>query len=213
MDSCFAIIGAHQHATAVGSMNVENPHVSKTLYCRGEWKHSFKRQARSLSRVGWFSRALAFRSLDYPWAKIGTICSLPLTRQIRSQVIVLSYQSTFTSPEPPVHLAGEAWSSCSGLAGHGNGRLWGRVWPVPWSEKRVTKNSEKKDENDDDDDYDDDHSNSRMGDIFYLRFQMKIKWTVCLPRLVEIGRCATRLSGEYSRIPVNRIIAYLMDLL
>ena len=114
MDSCFAIIGALQHAIAVGSMNVENPYVSKTLYCRGEWKHSFKRQARSLSRVGWFSRALAFRSLDYPWGKMGTICSLPLTRQIRSQVMVLSYQSTFTSPEPPVHLAGEAWSSCSG---------------------------------------------------------------------------------------------------
>ena len=105
------LLGLIRRAIAVGSMNVENPHVSKTLYCRGEWKHSFKRQARSLSRVGWFSRALAFRSLDYPWAKMGSICSLPLTRQIRSQVMVLSYQSTFTSPEPPVHLAGEAWSS------------------------------------------------------------------------------------------------------
>ena len=98
MDSCFALIGAHQHAIAVGFMNVENPRVSKTLYWRGEWKHSFKRQARCLSRVGCFSRALAFRSLDYPWGKMGTICSLPLTRQIRSQVMVLSYPSTFTSP-------------------------------------------------------------------------------------------------------------------
>ena len=65
----------------------------------------------------------------------------------------------------------------------------------------------KNDETDDDDD--DDDSNNRMGNIFYLPFQMKIK---CLPRLLEIGRCATRLSGKCSRIPVNRIIAYLMDL-
>ena len=29
-----------------------------------------------LSRVGWFSRALAFRLLYYPWGKMGTTCSL-----------------------------------------------------------------------------------------------------------------------------------------
>ena len=37
MDSCFALVGAHQHGIAVGSM-------TKTLYCRGECKHSFKGQ-------------------------------------------------------------------------------------------------------------------------------------------------------------------------
>ena len=31
LDSCFALIGAHQHGIAVGSMNRENPRVSKTL--------------------------------------------------------------------------------------------------------------------------------------------------------------------------------------
>ena len=31
MDSCFALIEAHQHGIAVGSMNEENPRVSKTL--------------------------------------------------------------------------------------------------------------------------------------------------------------------------------------
>ena len=31
MDSCFALIGAHQHGIAVGSMNEENLGVSKTL--------------------------------------------------------------------------------------------------------------------------------------------------------------------------------------
>ena len=31
MDSCFALIEAHQHGIAVGSMNGENPRVSKTL--------------------------------------------------------------------------------------------------------------------------------------------------------------------------------------
>ena len=31
MDSCFALIEAHQHGIAIGSMNGENPRVSKTL--------------------------------------------------------------------------------------------------------------------------------------------------------------------------------------
>ena len=44
IDSCFALIRAHQHGITVGSMNGENPRVSKTLYYRGECKHSFKRQ-------------------------------------------------------------------------------------------------------------------------------------------------------------------------
>ena len=35
--------------------------------------------ASRLSRVGWFSRALAFRSLYNPWEKMGTTRSLPLT--------------------------------------------------------------------------------------------------------------------------------------
>ena len=35
MDSCFALIGVHQHGMAVQSMN-GGAHVSKTLYCRGE---------------------------------------------------------------------------------------------------------------------------------------------------------------------------------
>ena len=33
MDSCFALIGAHQHGIAVGPMNGEIPRVWKTLYC------------------------------------------------------------------------------------------------------------------------------------------------------------------------------------
>ena len=42
MDSCFVLIGAHQHGIAVGLMNGENPRVSKTLYCRGECKAFLK---------------------------------------------------------------------------------------------------------------------------------------------------------------------------
>ena len=38
MDSCFALIGAHQHGIAVGWMNGKNPRVSKTLYCWDEGK-------------------------------------------------------------------------------------------------------------------------------------------------------------------------------
>ena len=38
------LLGAHQHGIAVGSMNGENSRLSKTLFCRGECKHSFKRQ-------------------------------------------------------------------------------------------------------------------------------------------------------------------------
>ena len=44
MDSCLALIRAHLHGITVGSMNGENPRVSKTLYSRGECKHCFKRQ-------------------------------------------------------------------------------------------------------------------------------------------------------------------------
>ena len=39
-----------------------------------------------LSRVGWFSRALTFRSLYYPWGKIGTTRSL-VTEDITSEMI------------------------------------------------------------------------------------------------------------------------------
>ena len=45
MDSCFALIGAHQLGIAVGSMNEENPRVSKTLLrdcsrfdCHHNWR-------------------------------------------------------------------------------------------------------------------------------------------------------------------------------
>ena len=47
MGSCFALIGPHQHGIAAQSMNGENPRVSKTLYCRGECKHSFMRRLRT----------------------------------------------------------------------------------------------------------------------------------------------------------------------
>ena len=40
MDSCFALIEAHQHGIAVGWMNEKNPRVSKTVYCCGEGKGS-----------------------------------------------------------------------------------------------------------------------------------------------------------------------------
>ena len=43
MDSCFALVGAHQHVIAVGSMS-RLIRVSETLYCRGECKHCFKGQ-------------------------------------------------------------------------------------------------------------------------------------------------------------------------
>ena len=45
---------------------------------RGERKMSFSLSTRhvAFSRVGWFSRALAFRSLYYHWGKMGTIYSL-----------------------------------------------------------------------------------------------------------------------------------------
>ena len=44
MDSCFALMGAHQHGIAVGSMNGRTL-VSRTLYRRGECKsNSFERQ-------------------------------------------------------------------------------------------------------------------------------------------------------------------------
>jgi len=100
--------------------------------------------------------------------------------------------SPFSSSEPPVPLAGEAWALGPGRPGPGGQAR--REWPVPWSEKRVQRTfGNKNDENDDDDD---DNSISRMGDIFYLSFQMGIKWTLCLPRLEGLkinGRCATRL--------------------
>ena len=43
------------------------------------WKSPHSRKARRVvasSRVGWFSRVLAFRSLYYPWGKMGTTRSL-----------------------------------------------------------------------------------------------------------------------------------------
>ena len=45
MDSCFALIATRQHGVTVGSMIGENPRVSKTVYCRSECKHSFKRHS------------------------------------------------------------------------------------------------------------------------------------------------------------------------
>ena len=45
MDSCFALIGSHHHGVAIGSMIWENTRVSKTLYCRSECKHPFKRHS------------------------------------------------------------------------------------------------------------------------------------------------------------------------
>ena len=36
MDSCFALIGAHQHGIAVQSMSEDKTCISKTLYCRDE---------------------------------------------------------------------------------------------------------------------------------------------------------------------------------
>ena len=41
LDSCFALIGAHQHGIAVGSMNRENPHVSCWVGARGGYSHTF----------------------------------------------------------------------------------------------------------------------------------------------------------------------------
>ena len=38
--------------------------------------------ASRISRLGWFSRALAFRSLHYPWEKMGTTRSLNATRSL-----------------------------------------------------------------------------------------------------------------------------------
>ena len=46
--------------------------------------------------------------------------------------------SRFSSSEPPVPLAGEAWALGPGRPGPGAQTR--REWPVPWSEKRVTKN-------------------------------------------------------------------------
>ena len=46
MDSCFALTGAYQHGIAAQSMKGGNPRILKNLYCRGECKHSFKRQLR-----------------------------------------------------------------------------------------------------------------------------------------------------------------------
>ena len=44
-------------------------------YC-GHRKATRVKIAPRLSRLGWFSRALAFRSLYYPWGKMGTTRSL-----------------------------------------------------------------------------------------------------------------------------------------
>ena len=40
----------------------------------------------AFSRVGWFSRALAFRSLYYPWGKMGTTRSLCICMNLRSEL-------------------------------------------------------------------------------------------------------------------------------
>ena len=40
------------------------------------WTEALSGMVSRFSRVGWFSRALAFRLLYYPWGKMGTTCSL-----------------------------------------------------------------------------------------------------------------------------------------
>ena len=49
----------------------KSPHARKGDTRRGERKFFSLPTASRLSRVGWFSRALAFRSLYYPWGKMG----------------------------------------------------------------------------------------------------------------------------------------------
>ena len=49
----------------------KSPHARKGDTRRGERKFSLFPPLVAFSRVGWFSRALAFRSLDYPWGKMG----------------------------------------------------------------------------------------------------------------------------------------------
>ena len=44
----------------------------------------FNASASRLSRVGWFSRALAFHSLYYPWGKMGTTRSLAQARPLKT---------------------------------------------------------------------------------------------------------------------------------
>ena len=51
MDSCFALIGAHQHGIAVGWMNGKNVRVSKTVYCCGEGKGWRVFNTRGFSRL------------------------------------------------------------------------------------------------------------------------------------------------------------------
>ena len=58
------------------------PHFSsgivENLITSHDWKAT--RRPVAFSRVRWFSRALAFRSLYYPWGKMGTTRSLPARR-------------------------------------------------------------------------------------------------------------------------------------
>lgn len=51
MDSCFALMGAHQHGILIRSMS-RQIHVSQTLYCHGWWEQSTPLSARQVVVVG-----------------------------------------------------------------------------------------------------------------------------------------------------------------